>query len=123
MDMKQVAERIIHVNPAQAEELIRSLQARIAELEASLTDWLAERAPTALTVEVLTEFGAKVIENEKWSLGYSRYMIGSVMIECMSGDFYILAVGWPIRTIGELRTLARLAGVELKQPESTPTNR
>ena len=98
-DMKQETEQIIHVNPAQAEELIRSLQARIAELESSLTDWLAERDPTPLTIKVLERMIATNEQDAKeWLIEWHESM--SILNHKL--------------TVGELRTLARLAGVQLK---------
>lgn len=72
-------------------------------------DWLAERDPTPLTVEVLESLGAD-IKLPLVTIGALNLFQGFV-----SHQWLCMPSRLCLSTIGELRTLARLAGVELKE--------
>lgn len=79
----------------------------------AINGWLAERDPTPLTVEALVKFGAETLDDD-------RYWLSAFTLEDMDGDIYLIGQPWPLRTVGDLRTLARLAAVKLKETATSP---
>lgn len=122
MDLKQIAERLTkcnHVESASGACKICHAGKEAIEVSSLAKDWLAERDPTQLTANVLNEFGARWLP--------SSHGILTATFDCDNGgvmrvakwratdrDWVVTNYNTPISTVGELRTLARLAGVELK---------
>lgn len=130
-DLKQVAERLrkvriqeevpnevygIDFSGSRLPEAALTVNALIStDVDLACDDWLAERDPTPLTVEVLKRFGAKDDYLGMYFRKSENFTL-SLFENCDGNGAWGCANGWlpPIRTVGELRTLARLAGVELK---------
>lgn len=116
-DMKQVAERLRMTEKdgkwvAYDAQAMRHQQHANDEHAAAM-DWLAERDPAPLTVEAVTELGIYV-GNQK--IPPIFIYVGSFELRKDSGPTWeIFDSNVAISTVGELRTLARLAGVELKK--------
>lgn len=126
-DMKQVAERLRKMRPdcemstdawvALRDEVYGAgnYAAALDDDAAAVLDWLAERDPTPLTVEIIKETGAE------YTAGFACFKRGDYVL-CIEQNYdgvgnWGCGDGWipSIRTVGQLRTLARLAGVELKK--------
>ena len=85
----------------------------------AVVNWLAERDPTPLTQNIIVAMGGKKGFSGWYFLDGKDFLSRSlVLTECEFEDwqYYRLRV----KTVGELRTLARLAGVELKENKLGP---
>lgn len=111
-DLKQVAERLrvaqtigkyFAYDGAKDRDQLYSI-----DQQGAISNWLAERDPTPLTVDALLTFGAKSGDD-------NRFYFKTFTLEDMFGDIYLLGESWPIRTIGDFYTLVRLAGEKLTQ--------
>lgn len=124
-DLKQVAERLTRCNHVQSASGACQICHKGKEaIEASLLakDWLAERDPTPLTVEVFRGLSNADINSESdtiiihvviWS-DYGREAVRlSRYPYSHDNKWRVAGYDTQISTVGELRTLARLAGVEL----------
>lgn len=78
-------------------------------------DWLAERDPTPLTVEIVLSFGLSVCSAVAAEVQVGEFVL---MLNYPSETDWFIDGGRIISTVGELRTIARLAGVGLKGKES-----
>lgn len=128
IDLKQVAERLrkvrneqaiphevygVDFSPSRLPEAAYTVKALMGtDVDLACDDWLRERDPTPLTWDILRSVGGQ--RNMDGWIFRSGDM--SLFVVEYFGDWQYLSLR--ISTVGELRTLARLAGVELK--ESTP---
>lgn len=109
-DLKQVAERLTKCKHIESTNgACKMCHVGKEEIEISLLakDWLAERDPTPLTVEVMQSFGATV-RNVIADMSRLSFVL------TIDGKWLCHTHSVVISTVGELRTLARLAGVELR---------
>lgn len=111
-DMSQVAERLrvaqtiskyFAYDGSKDRDQLYSIDQQCAIIE-----WLAERDPTPLTVEVMQSFGATV-RNVIADMSRLSFVL------TIDGKWLCHTHSVVISTVGELRTLARLAEVELKK--------